>query len=221
MLVSHSKKFIYIKTVKTAGTSVEVALQDLCMPPNGKLVKKDRASEAHISEYGIVGARGLGSKEEKWYNHMPAQKIREYLPEETWANYTKICNIRNPWDKVVSWFHFRNKDVKNLPKAEILKSFRSFMKPEDGAKPSVGNDTKIYFIDSVPVADEYIRYETLNEDYDRICKKLSIDANPLPELKRAERGKDTLHYKNYYDAELRDMVAEMFSKEIETFGWSF
>ena len=33
MLVSHARKFIYTKTLKTAGTSVEVFLEPYCRPP--------------------------------------------------------------------------------------------------------------------------------------------------------------------------------------------
>ena len=32
MLVSHSKKFIFLKTMKTAGASVEIYLERYCVP---------------------------------------------------------------------------------------------------------------------------------------------------------------------------------------------
>ncbi|WP_294227502.1 sulfotransferase family 2 domain-containing protein [uncultured Shimia sp.] len=222
MLVSHTKKFIYIKTVKTAGTSVEVALQDYCLPPDVKLPTENVASDASISNYGIVGARGSDvAQKNEWYNHMPASQIKAQLEPEVWEGYTKICNIRNPWDKTVSWFHFRNPGVKSLPEEEIVAAFRAFMNPEDDSNLTIGLDTHIYFINGVPVADEYIRYDTMSADYNRICQKLDLDAPPIPELKRGPRGKKTVPYQKYYDTELRDRVADIYAKEIDAFGWSF
>lgn len=222
MLVSHTKKFIYIKTVKTAGTSMEVALQDHCLPPDVTLPIDNVASEAIESEYGIVGARGAAvAKTNKWYNHMPARLIKKHLPEDQWNTYCKICNIRNPWDKTVSWFHFKNPQVKQLSQPEIVAAFKTFMTPENPDDLSVGLDTHIFFIDGEPVADEYIRYDTMQEDYARICQKLGLGDAAIPELKRGPRGTNTVPYQAYYDDALREKVAEIYAKEIVHFEWTF
>jgi hypothetical protein len=221
MLVSHSKKFIYIKTVKTAGTSVEVALQKYCVPPKVDMPTKKVGMDTIESDYGIVGKRGESVSDSKWYNHMPATRIRNQLPAETWDSYCKVCNIRNPWDKTVSWFHFRNPDVKGKPQDEIIAEFRAFLRPEDDKDLRIGHDTHIYFIDDVPVADEYIRYETLEEDFARVCDRLDLDIRSIPELKRGPRGKKVIPYQAYYDDELRDKIAAIYHREIEHFGWSF
>ena len=222
MLVSHDKKFIYIKTVKTAGTSMEVALQDYCLPPDVDLPVENVASETVESEHGIVGARGPNvAASNRWYNHMPARQIKDQLPEEIWNGYCKICNIRNPWDKTVSWFHFRNPEVKSKPQDEIVAEFRKFLTPANPENLSVGLDTHIYFIGDKPVADEYIRYDSMAEDYARICEKLGLDAKAVPELKRGPRGSKTIHYSEYYDDQLRDLVAKLYAKEIAAFGWTF
>ena len=216
MLVSHPKKFIYIKTVKTAGTSIEVALQENCVAPDFEFsgVKTGFIE----SEYGIVGARGNGVTGEKWYNHMPAQKIRAQLPDDVWTGYFKFCNIRNPWDKTVSWFHFKHPDIKKLPESEIFQAFRSWFDGQEGR--DIGRDTSIYFIDDVPVCDDYIRYDTLAEDYSRICRKLDVAEHPIPALKTAQRGK-AIPYQKYYDAAQRDSIGALYDKEIAQFGWSF
>lgn len=216
MLVSHPKKFIYIKTVKTAGTSIEVALQENCVAPDFEFsqVKTDFIETG----YGIVGARGTGVAGEKWYNHMPALKIRDALPAGVWSGYFKFCNIRNPWDKTVSWFHFKHPGIKKQPEGEIIRSFRSWLAGQDGR--DIGRDTSIYFIGDAPVCDDYIRYDTLAGDYRRICEKLDVAEHPIPRLKTAQRGK-AIPYQNYYDAAGRDSIAALYDKEIAHFGWSF
>ena len=52
--VSHSHKFIFLKTRKTAGTSIEMLLEPLCTEPNS-VVTEERATS--ITRQGIVGRR--------------------------------------------------------------------------------------------------------------------------------------------------------------------
>ncbi|MEO1704557.1 MAG: hypothetical protein AAFR50_04355, partial [Pseudomonadota bacterium] len=116
---------------------------------------------------------------------------------------------------------FRNPEVKALPKEEIFAAFAAFMTPDDAADLSVGKDTHIYFIAGKPVADTYIRYDHMAEDYAKLCADLDLDAPPIPELKRGPRGKQAIPYQEYYTPELRDLVGELFEKEVAAFGWTF
>jgi hypothetical protein len=86
MLVSHEKKFIYIKTIKTAGTSVEMALQPCCMPKGGVVTEWTDCSE---TKTGIVGARGPNAHSQLWWNHMPASVISTVIKHfQNWLNAT-------------------------------------------------------------------------------------------------------------------------------------
>lgn len=214
MLVSHEKKFIYLKTIKTAGTSIEVALQKYCAPA-GKFA--EITSGAVETRMGIIGARGTGVKKFKWFNHMSAEQVRAQLPGEVWDGYRKICNIRNPWDKTVSFFHFQFREVKTEGPEVFIGKFRDWLPNAKG----IGQDTEIYFIDGKPVADDYIRYDRLEADYAAVCEKLGIAPEPLPQLKTGERGQNKTPYQEYYTDELRDMVARAYDKEIQHFGWTF
>ena len=99
MLVSHKYKFIYIKSGKTAGTSTEVYLQKACFQT---LVIKE-PSEEIVNDDGIVGMRADNAKTEarQFYNHMTAADIQREIPE-LFEKYLKICNVRNPFDILVS-----------------------------------------------------------------------------------------------------------------------
>jgi hypothetical protein len=77
MLVSHRKKFIYTKIVKTAGTSVESYFEKYCMPEGAWEFAYYR--EVYDSEEGIIGYRGNNATENKWNNHMPAIEIRDKI----------------------------------------------------------------------------------------------------------------------------------------------
>lgn len=63
MISSHQHRFIFVKTLKTAGTSIEVFLSGLCG-------RDDVVTPLHIPEPGHA-PRNFGG----FYNHMPAARI--------------------------------------------------------------------------------------------------------------------------------------------------
>ena len=216
MLLSHRHRFIYLKTRKTAGTSIEKALEPYARPP-GEMGEWEHATPMAVSEAGIVGARGKGSKREPWYSHMPAAQVRDQLPSEIWQGYTKVCAVRNPWDKVVSFFHMSHPRVKERPREQVFARFRAFVAESD----DLGEDLGIYAIDGEPVADAVIRYETLEADFARVCVTLGIAAPPLDAIKSETRGTERIDYRAYYDAPSRERVAKRFAPDIALFGYAF
>ena len=117
MLVSHRYKFIYTKTRKTAGSSVESYFEPFCMGEGEWTERHFR--EEYVSAAGIIGFRGkpanMGAA--RWWNHMPARLIRERLGEDTWRSYFKFCVIRNPFEKAISaFYHDKRNDRSGRPR---------------------------------------------------------------------------------------------------------
>lgn len=220
MLVSHTHRFIYIKTTKTASTSVELAFEPLCLPPGAAKVKPQKIGNVlaiRESEYGIVGARGRGSaRDYKWWNHMPAEQIKAQLPAEIWDGYFKFCCVRNPWDKVVSAFHFLRQGQPELEPAARVAAFRDWLFNEDRA----GVDRKLYTIDGKVVVDRFIRYERLAADIAEVCAHIGVPMPDLPWLKGGIRPAG-MHYSEYYDQASRDHVAKLFAEDIAMLGYEF
>lgn len=121
MIISHQYRFIFIKTEKTAGTSIELALARICGPEDviTPLVhQSDRALRDSLGpEYRqeqnyfipwrywtpLDFARAIRKgRRPEFYNHIGASEIRRFVAPEVWQNYYKFCVERNPWDKVVS-----------------------------------------------------------------------------------------------------------------------
>ncbi|MCC5981335.1 MAG: hypothetical protein JJU26_06405 [Oceanicaulis sp.] len=217
MLVSHNKKFIFLKTKKTAGTSVEFALQRYCVPP--RIETKHHTPEME-TEYGIVGRRGraYNGPHVIWYNHMPALELKNLVPIDVWSGYRRICTIRNPWDQVVSAFHFFNKLKGSEPKDLKIHMFRIWAKNSMADK--MADDQLIYSIDGEPVIDTYIVQSRIKTDFEQLCRKIGVPNSQLPRLKSEYRG-NFIPYMDYYDSQSIEAVAEVFAKPIEWFGWRF
>ncbi len=61
--------------------------------------------------------------------------------------------------------------------------------------------------------DFLMRFESLQEDFDRVCQCIGIASQRLPHRNQSQRG----DYRAYYDQELVERVAEKFADEI-SFG---
>src|SRR5207248_8990864 len=121
MIISHEYKFIFIKTAKTAGTSIEVFLSPQCGPedivtpiappveghePRNHEELVNPISELFRQPEGLLAAlRNVFKRRKKFYNHMPAWLIQQRVPAHIWNGYFKFCVERNPWDKVLSHYH--------------------------------------------------------------------------------------------------------------------
>lgn len=92
MLVSHAHRFIFIKTRKTAGTSVEVEL--------AKIMGRDDLVTPVLPPVKGHEPRNFG---ECW-NHMPARKVRRAIGRDVYDSYLKFAIEREPVDKCVSFY---------------------------------------------------------------------------------------------------------------------
>ena len=218
MLVSYVNKFIFTKTVKTAGTSVEVFFEKYCFPIGEW--KFSHAREEYINEKsGIIGYRGSDRPKVTFYNHMPAAEIQNNLSAEVWDEYFKFTVIRNPFDKMVSaFFHFEkfgNRGKYLNDNDNDISRFRKWV--QEGAAIL---DRSAYLIDGKVALDYFIRYEHLKEDTEFVCKKIGVEfnINDLRTLKSEYRDK-TISLKDMYDEKTEAIVRNLYKFEIEYFDY--
>lgn len=215
MLISHLKKFIYLKTKKTAGTSVEVFLEPYCLPPETVL---DHTTDTIISDAGVVAARG--GKPKGYKNHMPAQRVKSLVGGDVWNNYLKICIIRNPYDKVVSYFWMNCEGkLRQTIRNEGFDAARDVFQHWLLVRPELPIDRAVYTIGNEICADFVLKYESLEEDHKALCEKLGIDYGPLVSLKSQSRSFREHDYRDYYSEESAKVVRKGFMKEFQNFGY--
>ena len=124
LIISHKYKFIFVKTRKTAGSSIQMYLSGLCGSED-TFTPMDRAEQFYTSRNyrGLINPfsqvlntdsrkgkivqplwRFLTFK--KFYSHISAQEISRMVPMKIWDDYYKFAVDRNPWDKVLSHYHY-------------------------------------------------------------------------------------------------------------------
>jgi len=78
-----------------------------------------------------------------------------------------------------------------------------------------------YFINDKSCIDFYIRFEFLEEDLQKVCKKLNIEYDINKLLKFKSNFRKDKDYRKYYDEELKQIVYDKHKKEFELFGYKF
>lgn len=221
MLVSHRHKFIYTKTLKTGGTSVESYFERFCMP-EGEWSQSHWRNE-YVSEAGIIGFRGPNMPSNcRWWNHMPAELIRRGVGEKVWAEYFKFCVVRNPFDKVVSAFYFARRAANHPVELANLERERALFEHWLLQGTQLPLDRNKYLIDGKFCLDDVVRYESLAADLERVCARLSIAWEPdmLPNFKTGIRPNNARVEALYTDT-AKKVVESVFAFELDYFGYTF
>jgi len=121
--------------------------------------------------------------------------------------------VRNPWDRCVSWYC----SIANIDRPA---NTSHGVPPEhkgifiDQIKNTLLSATQTEFID--PGVSFIGRFENLEADYRKVSDHLG-----LPYLLMHENPSEHAHYRDYYDDETREMVAEHYKSDIEAFGYTF
>lgn len=229
MIVSHRHAFIFLKTNKTAGTSVEIALSAVCGP--GDIITPiSPADEALRQELGfrgpqnhLAGWRDLtpaewvrritkGERKARFYNHMPAREARPLLAG-VWDRYLKFSIERNPWDRVISSYFWR---YKTAPRPTVLEFLQN---GEHLALKRRGID--LYQIDGTDAVDQILRFENLAEEIDALRRDLGLAAPLILPRAKTQFRTDRRPYREVLGEAEAAIIARDFAPEIARFGYVF
>lgn len=217
MLLSNRYNFLFVHIAKTGGTSVRAALAPLRWRDPWHYARFLCSRLSHLSGHRI------GTK---FPRHARIIAAQEMLPEAVFEGLFKFAFVRNPWDLQVSSFHHIRRERPHL--LADRDDFDAFLRWKlDPQRPYQYHvDTSIqlqvdYLVDlhGRILADFVGRYERLEEDFGEACRRIGIRTPALPHKRRAaDRGRD---YRGYYTDATRELVADHFRRDIETFGYSF
>lgn len=230
MIVSHKYKFIFLKSSKTAGTSMEIALSRFCgdediITPLGPENENTRDSLGYpgprnylapVTDYRARDVARLivrRRKKLRFYHHITASEARKYIGEATWNGYYKFCFERNPWDRVISWYYWRCQSEPRPTLAEFIDSHALEKLRKTGFQ--------LYTIDGKIAVDRIFLFENLKQELEEIRGILGLPETPtLPRAASAYR-QDKRHYRDVLNHDQREKIERVFSQEIGMLGYEF
>jgi Sulfotransferase family len=229
MIISHKYKFIFLKTRKTAGTSIEIALSKFCGQNDliTPIAAKDERIRTNLgypgpqnylvpySRYNLKdGIQSFRERERRrFYNHIPAYDVRRWIGKRIWDTYFKFCFERNPWDKAISRYSFAT----TFYKEKI--SLEEFLQHPDEL-PKLTN-YPMYTIHDHLAVDRVYFYEELPQELEAICEQFKFpEVPPLPMTKAGFR-KDKRPYQEVISTKERELIEKICQREIALFGYTF
>jgi hypothetical protein len=144
--------------------------------------------------------------------HAKYSEAAEFYPES--KNYFKFSFVRNPWDRLLSFYLFKKTDKakqkipNNLPLKDFLLTALISGQTAFDQSSYINGFSENFFVG---------RFENLQGDFDKICDMIGASSCQLP-LKNTT---DHNHYTEYYDNETRRLVSEKFARDIDHFGYKF
>lgn len=202
-MISKKYRFIYIHIPKTGGNSIQAALAPYS---DDRLVFRKSMGNV-VGEDGLQGLDVFNNEigfNHPRHKHASIQDYYEKLGDEI-NSYFIFTSIRNPWDRVVSQTAFLSSDP--LPQRKLSTEELNFPRP------------MVDYIarNGVVVVENFIRFESLQSDFDSICKKLGIDPPRLPHKNKSSRN----NYRDYFSPASLDFVQAKFRADIDLFGYAF
>jgi hypothetical protein len=188
------------------------------------ILNESRCIFVHIPKTGGTSiAKALGHFDKVVYgvqDHRTIVEIRHSTPQHDFDNYYKFTIVRNPWDRMVSWYKNVTSDAIYRDRFGVPErcSLREFL-TEHGS--IWGLQSQLHWIreptGSIPL-NSIGRFERLSKDFGCVCERLGLRELQLPHLFKAY---DATPYTALYDHETRSIVAHRYAEEIAMFGYSF
>jgi hypothetical protein len=207
VIASHAHRFVFIKTRKTAGTSLEIALSRHC-GPDDLVTRISPADEELRAAAGGVGPQNDDTSPTS-YAHMGARRVIEVIGRETWDDYFTFAVERNPYDVVASSYRY------SARRPSYTLTFAEFVRTPKRMERLALNE-RLYRMGGRVIVDEVYRYEELPAAVEDISARLGL---PL-DLPHAKQGTGA-HYRELYGPGDAEIVAERFARTIREFGYEF
>lgn len=200
MIVAHELKLIFIGIPRTGTLTVRQVLDAHTAHP---LMPQDQ-------DFALP----LGH--EQRVDHATARELRAHLGEQVWQDYFKFTIVRNPWDRVASWFncdYFRRQGI----------SFEDWLIAGGLGDPDYSINhiapATLWLLDEQGrLAVDFVgRYETYRQDLLYALGRVGLNVQSIPHLNASRK----IDYRDLYTPKGRDIVAEFYAEDIARFGYSF
>ncbi|MGH1575618.1 sulfotransferase family 2 domain-containing protein [Planktotalea sp.] len=214
MIISSARNYVFVHIPKTGGTALTLALEgraakdDILIGDTPKAQKRKRRL-ANLTPSGRL------------WKHSTLADIDGIVSADELAEMFCFTLVRNPWDRVVSYYHWLREQGFDHPAVELAKTleFEPFVRHVDTVTAFRNSPAAHYMTDAAgrERCDAYVRIECLRQDLKPLEAHLGFELT-VGRVNRSERADD---YRSYYDDDLAEFVGALCADDIARFGYTF
>lgn len=186
--------FLGFRVPKTASTSMDIAI---------------KGTKYHEKTYSI--------------SRCTARYYRD-LDTEDFKKRFKFAFVRNPYDRVLSYYffttHVHERRLKqNKPTKKNYNTFYEYVKTHE---VHLRTQTCYNFLceNGKCLVDFIGNFEDLQHDFNKICNRIGIPLIVLPHMRKSGK-REKRDYKYYYDDATYDLVTNIFKEDLKQFGYEY
>jgi len=209
---------IFIHIPKTGGISLKKLLIGL---KDADILDEDKKQYYYVEELKRKKIASI---------HGKARDYFRIMDKKLWDKSFKFTSVRNPWDLMVSSYHWWLQNGYQFHRLRHMyidisrMSFKDYIKSPYGnfmINECVGNiEDWVFDADKNMLLDGLVRLENFEEDFSKLINKFNRTFTGLGKLPKMNVSNHR-NYKNYYDFETQKLVEKRFKFLIERCGYSF
>ena len=229
MILSHDWRFVFLKTRKTAGTSVEIALSRICgpldvitsispidqalryrdsgvLPRNYLLGGMPAPPPSAIPEQHFMQNMKIYQPHAQFLNHLTASEVRALVGKRVWKSYFRFTIERDPFQRLESQYFWR------IQSEERPIDFSAWLHSE---LPLSMRNAAVYFDGDELAVDFVVDYARLAEDLALVAEVMGWpDLGSLPRAKSHTRRGRRIDW----SAADRAFVEQTFAAELSLYA---
>ncbi|MEO8243882.1 MAG: sulfotransferase family 2 domain-containing protein [bacterium] len=215
MILSRGRKYIFIHIPKTGGTALTLALESRAMKDDILIgdTPKARARKARL--------HGVKSHGRLW-KHSTLSDIAGLASDTEIASFFTLTVVRNPWDRVVSYYHWLREQSFAHPAVGLAKSltFSSFLNHAQTRTTLALWPYAAYLRDRTGVerASLYARLEHLGDDLAPFEAHLGLRLPHIDRTNASDRARD---WRGFYSDADAALIAQISAEDIARFDYHF
>lgn len=215
MIISRGRRYIFVHIPKTGGTAFAHALEARALRDD---ILIGDTPKARARRHRVKMLRAAG----RLWKHSTIADIEGLVPEAELRAMVVVTLVRNPWDRVVSYYHWLREQSFAHPSVGLAKihDFSGFLNHPQTRASLAGWPYGAWLRDRTGQdrCTLYIPLEHLPQAAAPLEAHLGFAIDPVRILNASPRARDWRPYFSNADA---DLVARLCAEDIARFGYGF